>query len=181
MKKIFTLLFVATALFACNSDKIETVSIKNQYSVDLPSFLSKATTLHEDASLQYQNAMREFYVVVIDETKQEFHSAVQETDFTADLSGYAQVLRTSLEQSMSDGKFSTVTDTQINGLKAKTFTFEGTMEGLPIYYSVAYIEGKDHYYQIVSWTLQKSKDKYQEQMKAIASSFKETKGDRSAN
>ncbi len=179
MKKIITILFLAVTVFACTSDKTETVNIKNQYSVELPSFLNKADNLHEDASLQYQNALREFYVVVIDEPKSEFEAAVEETEFTGDLEGYTNILHTSLKQSLGEANFSNIQSVTINGLNARKFTFEGTLENLPVVYQAAYIEGESHFYQIVSWTLQENKAKYQGEMQKIIESFKEMKSSRS--
>lgn len=183
MKKILVL-FLFTLLLSCDSNKVETVTVKNKYSLELPSFLSEAKGLHDQASLQYQNAFKEFYVVVIDEPKQAFFDvAATTTDFTPDLNGYHQILRNSLEESIKDATFEPTKDVQINGMKAKTFTLTGTIEEIPIFYDIAYIEGKDTFYQIVIWTVKSSKEKFHEPMDKIISSFKEIgserKGDRS--
>lgn len=173
MKKIIALcLFVS--LFSCTSDNTETITVKNKYSVELPSFLSKAKDLHNMASLQYQNAFKEFYIVIIDEPKEEFASAAKTTDeFTPDFNGYHQILRGSLEASIENGVFTDTKDTQINGLKAKTFTLTGKVDEIPIFYDIAYVEGNDRFYQIVIWTIESSKDKFREPMDKIIASFKE--------
>jgi len=173
MKKIIVLCLFAF-LLSCDSNKVETVTVKNKFSLELPSFLSKARDLHNDASLQYQNAFKEFYVVVIDEPKQEFYDVANTTtDFTPDLNGYYQILKNSLEESISDTQFTPTKDIQINGLKAKTFSFTGEIDNLPIFYDIAYIEGKETFYQVVIWTLKGSKEKFNEPMDKIISSFKE--------
>lgn len=184
MKKIFALCFF-TFLLSCDSDKVETVTVKNKYSLELPSFLSKARDLHNDASLQYQNAFKEFYIVVIDEPKQAFYDVAKTTtDFSPDLNGYYQILRNSFDESVSKTEFTPTKDTQINGLKAKTFSFTGEIDNLPIFYDIAYIEGKDSFYQVVIWTLKDSKEKFKEPMDKIIASFKEIgsgrKSDRSS-
>lgn len=174
MKKTLALCLVAL-LLSCNSKEVQTVTIKNQYSVQLPDFLSKAKDLHQGASLQYQNALREFYVVVIDEPKKDFYAIAETTeDFPADFNGYHQILKNELEEGIQDIQITPTKDTQINGLKAKTFSLTGEIGTIPVYYEVAYIEGKDKFYQIVTWTLKDNKEKYAEQMQKILSSFKET-------
>ena len=174
MKKILALC-IFSILLSCNSNEVQNVNIKNQYSLELPDFLSKASNLHEDASLQYQNVLREFYVVVIDEPKQDFFDiATTTTDFSADFNGFHQILKSGLEEGIQKIEITPSKDTQINGLKAKTFSLTGEIETIPIYYEIAYIEGKDRFYQIVTWTLKDNKEKYSAQMRKILSSFKES-------
>jgi hypothetical protein len=181
MKKIIALCLF-TVLLSCDSNEVQTVSIKNQYSLELPDFLSKARDLHEDASLQYQNALREFYVVVIDEPKQEFFDiASTTTDFPADFNGYHQILRSGLEEAIQKIEITQSKDAQINGLKAKMFSLTGEIESIPVYYEVAYVEGKDRFYQIVIWTLKDNQEKYKTQMQQIIKSFKETGAGRSSD
>jgi len=162
------------SLLSCTSDKTETITVKNKYSIELPSFLSEAKGLHDMASLQYQNAFKEFYIVIIDEAKEEFATAAKvTTEYTPDFNGYYQILRGSLEASIKDGVFTDTKDTRINGLKAKTFTLTGKVDEIPVFYDIAYVEGKDRFYQIVIWTIESSKEKFKEPMDKILSSFKE--------
>lgn len=181
MKKLIVLALFTTFLSCSESKEVETVTIKDKFTVELPDYLSEAKNLHPDASLQYQNALKEFYVVVIDEPKEEFlNIAATTTDFSADFNGYHDILRNGLEEEIEKNKITPTKDTQINGLKAKTFTLTGEVDKIPVYYEVAYLEGKDRFYQIVSWTLESSKDKYHEPMQKIIKSFKEIGTDRSA-
>ncbi|MFC6097154.1 hypothetical protein ACFPVY_10915 [Flavobacterium qiangtangense] len=181
MKKILALCLFTT-LFSCSESKeVETVTIKNKFTIELPDYLSEARDLHQDASLQYQNALREFYVVVIDEPKQEFFDIASTTsDFPADFNGYHDILKGGLEDEIAKVDITPTKDLQINGLKAKTFSLTGDIEGTPVYYEVAYLEGKERFYQIVTWTLETSKDKYKDPMQKIINSFKEIGADRSS-
>lgn len=173
MKKLLAFCLLSI-LLSCESKEVETITIKNKYSIELPEFLSKAQDLHNDASLQYQNVFKELYVVVIDEPKQEFAEIASTTeDFSPDLNGYHQILKSSFEEGVHNIDITPTKDIQINGLKAKTFSLTGELTEIPIYYNVAYIEGKDTFYQIITWTLKSSKQKYQEPMEKIIYSFKE--------
>jgi len=182
MKKIFALC-IFVALTSCSESKeVETITIKNKFTVQLPEYLSETQDLHQGASLQYQNALKEFYVVIIDEPKQEyFDIAATTTDFSADFDGYHDILKTGLEGDIAEIKITPTKDLQINGLKAKTFSLTGDIEGIPVYYEVAYLDGKERFYQIVTWTLETSKDKYKEPMQKIINSFKEIGTDRSSD
>jgi hypothetical protein len=177
MKKLPILLLavVAVLLTACES-KPETVTIKNKYSVDLPSFLSEsATELNKDASLQYENGAREFYVVVIDESRKEFNDVMAsgELGYGADLDGYSQFLVDDVRETIGDTSTVKPVNAKINGLDARLASLAGTVEGLNVYWRVGYIQGKKDYYQVLCWTLLENKDKYDAQMGEIIKSFKE--------
>lgn len=57
---------------------VNTVTVKDLYSIDIPTALTKTYDLNEEASLQYENISDEYYVIAIDENKQEFFDAVNE-------------------------------------------------------------------------------------------------------
>lgn len=182
MKKIIPLCLFYL-LLSCNSKKAETVTINNKYSVELPGFLSKATNLNEEASLQYQNIFKEFYVIVLDEPKKVLIDIADDLAVEPNLESYFSVLKSGMEETFDNVAFIDIKDTKINGLKAKTFAVTGNVEGIDAYYKIAYIEGKDSYYQILTWTLLKNQQKHTPEMDKIIASFKEIgnakNGDRS--
>lgn len=175
------LLLVLTVLFGCNGEKsfkFKTVISKNIYSLEVPDFMTESKILHEEASLQYQNLFREFYMVVIDEPIEEFNALIEMEAFLAEsytpnLTGYANLLIDNMESAVDDSEVSEVQDIKINGLPARYFQLTGTVEGIDIFYQIAYLQGKEKYYQLVVWTEQKSKEKYAPAMEKIIMSFKE--------
>jgi len=46
---------------------------------------------------------------------------------------------------------------------------------LDVYYKFAAIEGKNDYYQVLTWTLKEKRDQHQQQMEVMINSFKEVK------
>ncbi len=183
MKKIIFLCLLAF-IFSCgSSDEVETVTIAHKYSIELPTFLSKGTGLQDDASLQYQNLLREFYVVVVDEPKFGLSEILMNAGYTPDLQGYFNILTADIEGTMENTEIESVKDIQINGLKAKTFSMTGTIpeNNIDVFYKMAYIEGEDSFYQIVTWTMKKNKDKYAPQMDKLIRSFKEIGNSRKAD
>ena len=182
MKKLITLCLF-TIFLSCDSKKAktETVTINNKYSVELPDFLSKGTELHEEASLQYQNLFKEFYVIILDEPKEEIIDAAPILDIEPTLEGYYSYLKSSMEETIEEVKFMDVKNTKINGLNAKTFSVTGKVDGIDAFYKIAYIEGKDTYYQVLIWSLLKKQEKYTPEMEKIIASFKEIGSSKSAD
>ncbi|MGL2987732.1 hypothetical protein ACSVH5_09060 [Flavobacterium sp. RSSA_27] len=178
MKKITILFLTILSLYSCQlGDEQQIVTIENKYSVVIPSFLTKTSRLNDDASLQYQHAWKEFYVIVIDESKAEFQKALDDNNltetYTNDIKGYSGLLINGIEMAISVSHKSEIIDTTINNMPAKLITIRGRAEGIDAYYSLAYIQGKERYYQIMAWTLQNKEYEYKDKMNRIIYSFKE--------
>jgi len=179
MKKINILLLTILFITSCQSgDTEKIVTIESKYSISIPSFLVKASTeLNEDASLQYLHTWKEFYVIVIDESKSEMQKALIDNNLTNeysnDIEGYSDLLLDGFEDGLSIYNKSDIVDTKINNMPAKLLSISGRIEGVDVYYSLAFIEGKERYYQIMAWTLLNKESKYKAQMNKIMYSLKE--------
>jgi hypothetical protein len=174
MKK--AILLIALFCLSCNvKEEFKTVTIANKYSIDIPNSFEKVGNLNDEASLQYQNALKEFYVIVIDESKESFNKAIFEnqSDITPDLEGYYKAIQFNLTEAIKDKKLFEEKTTSINGRKAKVFSVTGNVEGYDIFYRYAIIEGKSNYYQIMLWTEKKKETNYKEMMNRSINSFKE--------
>ena len=179
MKKLNILILTIILITSCQSGETERlVTIGNKYSISLPSFLVKAsTTLNEDASLQYLHTWKEFYVIVIDESKSEMQKALVENNltdiYTNDIDGYSSLILDNFEQVISISNKSEIVKTRINDLPARLITINGYAEGINAYYSLAFIQGKERYYQIMAWTLSSKESNFKDKMNKIMYSFKE--------
>jgi hypothetical protein len=133
--------------------------------------------LNDDASLQYQHAWKEFYVIVIDETIEEMQKALEENQLTDtynnDIKGYSDLLVNGFEQTVSVNRKSEILDTLVNGMPARLLTINGRVEGIDAFYSIAFIQGKKRYYQIMAWTLSNKEYQYKDKMNRIMYSLKE--------
>lgn len=175
---LLLLVFCVAFLSACDTKTTyETVKTEQKYSLDLPSYLEKGTGLHDDASLQYQNLLKEFYIVVIEDDKATLYKSIEENGieemYPKNFTGYTDLLVAGFKENPDvnlDGNFK---DWKIGTLPAKNFDMAGTLEGIDIYYHYTLVEGKDAYYQVMQWTLADRKDTYKEEMDKIAKSFKE--------
>jgi hypothetical protein len=178
MKKITILLLTILSLNSCQSgDEQQTVTIENKYSVAIPSFLTKASGLNDDASLQYQHAWKEFYVIVIDESKADIQKVLDDNNLTEthnnDIKSYSELLMNGFETAVTISHKSEIIDTTINNMPARLLTLSGRTEGIDAYYSIAFIQGKERYYQIMAWTLSNKEYEYKDKMKRIMYTLKE--------
>jgi len=178
MKKTTLILLTILTLISCETgDKEQNITIGDKYSVSIPSFLTKVNNLNDDASLQYQHAWKEFYVIVIDETIEEMQKALEENQLTDtynnDIKGYSDLLVNGFEQTVSVNRKSEILDTLVNGMPARLLTINGRVEGIDAFYSIAFIQGKKRYYQIMAWTLSNKEYQYKDKMNRIMYSLKE--------
>ena len=177
-----TLFFILTIflLQSCNSGEEEQlISVGNKYSLSIPSFLTKVNNLNDDASLQYQHAWKEFYVIAIDESKEEMQNALIENDLTEtyknNIEGYSKLIMDVFKDGLGNPYQSELIDTTINKMPAKLTTLSGTVEGIDVYYSIGIYEGKDSYYQVLTWTLKSKQYSYKTKMNKILYSLAELK------
>jgi hypothetical protein len=156
---------------------MQIVTIENKYSISIPSFLTKVSGLNDDASLQYQHAWKELYVIVIDESKEEMQNVLSENNligkYSNDIKGYSSLLLNGFEQNINVSKKSKVTETLVNNMPARLITVSGKVEGIDAFYTIAFIEGKNRYYQIMTWTLASKENEYKDKMNQILYSLKE--------
>jgi hypothetical protein len=160
--------------------ELETVTINENYSMGIPKFMTKATGLNDEASLQYQNIFKETYVIVIDENKQEFIDAYQQLQgydsSTSVISSYADTQVQLTTSSMNVLAKSEVKFFPLNGLNAANIEIDAELEGIktPITYFLTFVEGDESLYFVMAWTLQKYKDDYRETFAEMAKTFKTT-------
>lgn len=178
MKKITNLILISLLFISCQPEgKQQNIIVDNKYSISIPAFLKKVNNLNKKASLQYQHVAKEFYIISLDEPKTKFYNAIDNHNmndlFSKDLEGYMHLVCLSIKQNSSNYSDSEVLDTLINGLPAKLLTISAHIEGSDLFYSLAFIEGKSRYYQIVAWTLLSKENQYKDKMSQIMYSFKE--------
>ncbi len=178
MKKISLAILVAFTLNSCQTtDADQVVAIDKKFSISLPSYLSKSTDLNPDASLEYQNMVKEFYVIVIEDSKEEMKKSLEENQLTGqysnDINGYANLLMQGFEQKIKISRKDPLVDTVVNNMPAKHLRISGKVDGIDAYYSVAFVEGKNTYYQVMAWTTAAKEKQYSERMTKIIHSLKE--------
>ncbi len=154
------------------------------YVMSIPKHLALASTLNDQASLQYQDLAKELYIIVINESKTDFIKTYSDPDLDPDLlkyddnltpeKNYRLVQMQSLKKSMTLKSEPTIKKTTINGLDAEVVDFTGSVEGIEydIYYKLAFIEGTKDTYMVMTWTLDSDKNTNMDEMDGMINSFK---------
>lgn len=156
------------------------VNINNLYSVQVAPGMKLDTSLNQDASLEFSDYGRELYILVIDEVTTDVTTALKETGEYDSKKSPFDNYATSQRQSCASGMKSTkeltgFTNATVNGLQTKTFTIRGYLEGIEdqIFYKIRLVEGKDHVYMIMTWTLASNREANEKDMDAMLNSFRE--------
>ena len=178
MKKIISLLFLLL-LSSCNenskNEKYEKKSVENKFSLLIPESLGLTNKLNSIASIQFENTNQDFYIMVLDESKDAFTKAVNNKVYntTTDLDGYYKVIVNHFKEITSkDFKVYNIEKKKINHSNAIVFSMSGINDGYPAFYRYAVIESNKRYYQIMSWTNTSQEQKYTDRMNKIIDSFK---------
>ncbi|MBN4072921.1 hypothetical protein JYT74_02655 [Crocinitomix catalasitica] len=161
------------------ADDFDEIEINNQYKMHIPDYMEQAYTLNEEASLQYQNIVKETYCIIIDEPKDEF---VEVFELMGDydnsksvIDNYSGVQVGFLTEGIDVSVQTDPKSKKINGLAAVIVEIEGMAQGVlyEIFYYLTFIEGADDLYMIMAWTLQESKDEYKATFAKMVESFEE--------
>lgn len=191
---VFCLLAVSLMLNSCFSTsgegtldklvaptvKYDIVGIEDLYSMKIPTFMTVTTQLQEDASLQYNNPFKEKYIIVLDEDREEVMSFMNDygvyDESRSQLENYVDMRLAYLTESgISITNQTKLKSEMVNGRKAYSVVIDANVPDIAqdITYFFTYLEGKDHFYMISSWTLYDRKDGYKEEVETMVKSFKE--------
>jgi len=176
---LLTSALIISALFSCNfSSEPKEITVENKYKIVVPGYMRSRNSLNEDASLVYINAMKEVYVMVIDENRESIDRFIEDNDwedeYTTDFDGYCQlVCRQDGEYFLTPDDYKKLQDGTINGLKARFFENTRMINNIKAYYTLALIEGEDTYYQVIAWTLPDRINKYKDTLENMIRSFEE--------
>lgn len=175
MKSIRLLAVAFVLLFLVSCGKRTEIVTAKHYSLEIPSFMQKTTGLNDAASMQYKNDDKELYLLVIDESRKSFEDLVKTNalNFEPNLDGYSGILIESLEEGAHVKPKPVLNPKKINGLNAKVTSLTGTVGDEKSYWKIAYIEGKNTYYQVLCWTSPEKQESFEAMMDGIINSFKE--------
>lgn len=178
MRKYWMFSAFAMVFLSCSSEEtLQEVKVDNRYTISIPSFLNKASDLNEDASLQYMNESKEYYVIVIDEDKEEFHEAINteslSDQYSQNLDGYANLLIDNFGYSAKIKSKTKISETTIHGMPARWININASFDGVDVFCSLSYLEGKSSYYQVFAWTLLEKEKQFKSSLNAIAQTLQE--------
>ncbi|MDP2174825.1 MAG: hypothetical protein Q8K70_02830 [Bacteroidota bacterium] len=179
MKTILYSLLISLVVFsnACNLKETKWLVFQNEsFKIEYPDFLESDSTLNAMARMSYNNKIKEFYCLVIDEHKDTLAEFGFE-DMTLD--DYILIVKENHENLDLPFKILKQKNVIINGLNGFLMETEvdltTTNNNKPTFtrgHQVV-IEGKKGFYQIYVWCLKKDFDNNLPQINRIIGSFKE--------
>jgi hypothetical protein len=186
MYKSLALVAIAVFLGSCiqTAEKKEVTDWKTinseNFTIELPSHMKEAKDLHDDAVVQYQNAIKEFYFIVIQESISSFHQALAdaelEGEYSSDIDGYAKLVSDKFADNVDEMiKKTEMKKIALKGMDARYFESNAKVNGVDIHYHYGFVQGDTTYYQVLSWTVMGKEKKLNDTMLGILESFKEKK------
>ena len=65
-------------------EELKLINVNDEYAVSVPEYMKEMKSLHDEASFQYANIFKETYIIVLDESKDEFISTFKEIEIYND-------------------------------------------------------------------------------------------------
>jgi hypothetical protein len=168
MKKIFLFIFLISFANATFSQKFLTKNAGNCYSLKLPNYMAKTYDLNDAATLQYKNTVKEAYVIVIEDSKDELNSLSMIFQNPKEfLENFAQDYQLESE----NRTISEIIEFESNENKHAQVEMSWSSEDGDFYMLITTVETKGNFYKILCWTLLEYKDKLKEDYLAISKSL----------
>lgn len=141
-------------------------STDGRIQLTVPGVWREDKKLNESAVLQAADRFQEMYVIVIDESKQDYVEGNT-------LEQYTSLSRNSMVAALKEPQVTDPVSMVVSGYPAMEYVLEGSVENVKVKYICTAVETPNHYYQIVTWTLPSRFQKNQAQLREITQSFKE--------
>lgn len=133
--------------------------------ITVPRDWSEMDDLNEVAIIQAANLFEEQYAIVIQDNKEDF----ADTDINAHSEATVQILLDSLTSS----EVTTPTPLTVNGYTAVQTEIQGSFENINVVYLHTSIETREHFYQVVTWTLKSRFESNRSLFEQVTQSFRE--------
>jgi len=169
--KVFYI-FLFSILFTSNtfSQNFLTKKGGNCYTMEIPSYLTRTYDLNDVATLQYNNTLKEAYVIVIEDSKDEMTSlGMVFLDSKEFLENFVKEYQIDAEKRT----ISEITKFESNQNQHAQLEMTWSSEDGDFYMLITSAETKEHFYKILCWTTAENKDKLKNDFLAIAKSIKE--------
>ncbi|MBF4465155.1 hypothetical protein [Flavobacterium sp. LC2016-12] len=171
------LLFSLLIMTACQKVKNEDSQriISDNYSIIVPSDFERTNNLNGLSKVQFQIKEEDLYFIVLEEPKKGFENAIRLKlhNSTADLTGYFKVVTNHFKEITKNFELNDFGRTKIDYCNAYLFSMSGIEleNNKSVFYRFGIIEDNENYYQIMSWTNIKNKQKLIGKMDKIIHSF----------
>lgn len=154
------------------------IKINNEYGMNIPTYMKKSTNLNEEASMQFANIFKGAFMIVIDESKEEFINLYTDlgeyNDSVSVVENYRDIQLKLLDENMEILWRSASRSATINQLDAELIQIDGRVDDIEhtISYTLGFIEGNEKMYMVMAWTLVERKQKYEDTFNKSIKSFR---------
>jgi hypothetical protein len=171
MKTLTTILALFTCLSVYAQTPLSEKKAGHVFYLSIPDYMLKTYDLNDVATLQYKNAAKEAYTIVIEDSKEQLEAlGIKYTDAEDFLNDFLE----EYNKDAKNRKVSSVKKFEANGNKCAqvehTWQDENNND---LYMLITIVDSKTHYYKIMSWTLGKFKNNYKNDYAAIAKSLRD--------
>lgn len=166
---IYTIiLLISSSILIFAQTKFEEKKVGHIYYVSIPDYMLETDQLNDVASLQYQNTLKEAYVIVIEDSKKSLTKAGM--GFSGPREFYDSFAKDFFN---ADDEIGKVKDIKVNGNYAVQVEVMRKFNDLDIIYLVTVVETPTHFYKMLAWTLKSNWDSLIGDFKKIANSLKD--------
>jgi len=120
-----------------------------------------------DADLSIGTMFPGEFLIVISELKTDFEAEVGIAEF-------AKIASDQVIGNVTNAEASALEPITVRGLTAYRQELSGTIDGTGIFYLNTYIEGAEHFHQVMAWTLIERKEPALPRLRTVSDSFQET-------
>ncbi len=140
------------------------------FTLEIPEYLTKTYQLNDVASLQYMNALKESYVIVIEDSKDHLKEVgtkfIDSEDFLKNFIKDYQIEST-------NRKVSKIKNFVSNDFEHSQVEMSWESDGSELFMIITAVETQEHFYKILCWTLDQYKNDFKSDFKRISQSLKE--------
>jgi len=167
----FTIIFIALFIsYEIKSQNFLPRQGGNCYTVAIPDYLNRTFQLNDVATLQYMNAAKNAYVVIIDDSK----AQLSEVGVTfANAKEFLDFFTKDYLLSVENRVLGDVTLFEIGEYNFAQTVISWTEEEIGFVMLITTLETEGHFYKILCWTTTENKEVLMDDFKKIASSLSE--------
>ncbi|MDG1428846.1 MAG: hypothetical protein P8P87_08160 [Crocinitomicaceae bacterium] len=158
--------------------KYEKVDVAGLYSMEIPDYMTSTTLLNDQASLQYNHLSKEEYIIVINESKQEFVDLLELLDMYDEDMSVVENFAAQQSELLTEG-LTVIQKSDMEKVNGKLpmcgLELDARMAGIPdpISYYYGFVEGEENLYTVMTWTLLSNKEKYHREALHMIKSLEE--------
>ncbi len=120
--------------------------------------------LNDDAAIEVGNGDREQYLIVISDNK---------ADLDEDLNHFARETVGAIASGLSSKKISAPRHLQVGGRPSVQYEVRGVADNVNIVYWHTSVEGTDHYFQVIAWTVASHAAENGPKLRSVVMTFRE--------